>query len=225
MPLKKRILKHPFTQKLISWLLAQYIRLVYITSFKTYHFHPAAIPYMKGEDNAIFAFWHGRMMMCPTIEPHARKMHVLISHHRDGQLISEVISHFGESTISGSSSRGGMAAVKEILRVLKNGDNVSITPDGPRGPIQIVQPGVVTTARLAGKPVLPVTFSTSHCKRMRSWDRFMLAYPFGRIVFYVGAPIPVARDIDAAGEEAARFAIEHAMNELVKIADRHYGHV
>jgi lysophospholipid acyltransferase (LPLAT)-like uncharacterized protein len=176
---------------------------------------------MHGMQNAIFAFWHGRMMMCPTIEPPKRKMHVLISFHRDGKLISDTIAHFGEATISGSSSKGGMAAVKEILRALKSGDNVSVTPDGPRGPIQIAEMGVVTIAKLSGKPVLPVTFSSSRHKRLRSWDRFMLAYPFGHIVFYVGQPIFVSRDADTAEEEQARSAIETSMNHLVTMADDH----
>lgn len=216
----KRILKDARVQKALSWLLAQYIRLVFLTSRKTYRFDEAALPYMQGKDNAIFAFWHGRMMLCPTIEPKGRKMHVLISFHRDGKLISDVIAHFGEATISGSSSKGGMAAVKEILRVLKQGDNVSITPDGPRGPVQVVQMGVVTAARLSGKPVLPVTFAASRHKRLKSWDRFMLAYPFSHVVFYVGPPIVVGRDLDAEQEEKLRQTIEEAMNHLVLMADQ-----
>ena len=201
-----------------------YIRLVYWTSRRTYHVDSLATPYMNGSENAIFAFWHGRMMMCPTIEPPKRKMHVLISFHRDGKLISDVIGHFGEATISGSSSKGGMAAVKEILRALKSGDNISVTPDGPRGPVQIAEMGVVTIAKLSGKSVLPVTFSASRCKRLRSWDRFMLAYPFGHIAFHVGAPIVVSRDADASAEEQARITIETAMNQLVTTADHSTGH-
>ena len=216
---KKRLLKHDRTQKALSWLLAMYIRLVFITSRKTRCIDDAAQPYMRGDDNAIFAFWHGRMMMCPTIEPPGRKMHVLISLHRDGLLISRVIGHFGEATISGSSSKGGNAAVKEMLRAIKRGDNVSITPDGPRGPAHIAEKGIVTIAKLAGKPILPVTFSSTRCKRFKSWDRFMLALPFGHIVFCVGEPILVSRDTDAATEEQIRLGIEQAMNRLVENAD------
>lgn len=224
MSAKKRFLKHPKTQYVLSWILAQYIRFVYYTSRKTRHIDPAALPYLRGEENAIFAFWHGRMMMCPTIEPPKRKMHVLISFHRDGMLISQVISHFGEATISGSSdkggaSKGGSQAVKDILRVIKKGDNVSITPDGPRGPVQVAEKGIVTVARLSGKPVLPVTFSASRHRRLKSWDRFMLALPFGRIVFCVSAPISVSRDADDHEQEQARMTIENSMNRLTDMAD------
>lgn len=216
MKLSKRILKHPITQALLSWLLAQYIRFVYLTCRKQFHYAPESGPIMRGEANAVFTFWHGRLMMCPTINP-PRQMHVLISHHGDGRLISSVIGHFGQATISGSSSRGSLAAVKEMLKVLKAGDNISITPDGPRGPAQTVAAmGVVSVARLSGLPILPITFSASRHKRLRSWDRFMLALPFGRLVFCVGAPVAVARDCD---EPQMAKQMEEIMNQQVAQAD------
>jgi len=219
MPLHKRLLKSATTQSFLAWLLSLFIRFVSLTSRKTYQIAPEAEQYMRGQDNAIFAFWHGRMMMCPTIEPPKRKMHVLISFHRDGILISKVISHFGEATIAGSSSKGGTAAVKDIVRALKAGDNISITPDGPRGPVQIVQIGIITVAKLTGRVILPVTFSASRHRRFKSWDRFMLALPFGKIAFCVGAPILVSREADDTVQEQARLALEMAMNRLVETAD------
>ncbi|MBY0407431.1 MAG: lysophospholipid acyltransferase family protein [Rickettsiales bacterium] len=219
MAFTKRLLKHPRTQIAACWLLTQYIRLVYLTSRKTRIYHEAAKPFLSGEQNALFAFWHGRMMMCPLIEPPGRKMHVLISHHRDGLLISRVIGHFGEATIAGSSSRGGSNAIKAILRALKAGDNVAITPDGPRGPAQVAQIGIAATARISGRPVLPVAFAASRCVRLKSWDRFMLALPFSRIVFCVGEPIGVSKEAGENVEEIARQAIEERMNHLQDKAD------
>ncbi len=213
MSISKRLLKSKFTQSLLSHLLAFYIRLVMLTSRKEFHIHPASAGLMRGEGNAIFAFWHGRMMLLPAINP-PRKMHVLISEHRDGKLISQVIGHFGQDTIVGSTSKGGTDAVRNIVRLLKKGDNVSITPDGPRGPNQQATIGIATVARLARKPVMPVTFCSSKHKRLRSWDRFMVAKPFGRIVFCIGEPIMVEE-----ADEAARLAIETAMNNLVEQAD------
>lgn len=213
MSFSKRLLKHPITQSLLSHLLAGYIRLVMLTNHKEFHIHDEARTYMRGEKNAIFAFWHGRMMLLPAINP-PRNMHVLISEHRDGKLISQVIHHFGQDTVVGSSSRGGSEAVRNIVRILKKGENISITPDGPRGPNQVAEAGIVTIARLSGKPVLPVTFSASKNKRLKSWDRFMVAKPFGRIVFCVGAPIVVEQ-----ADEAARIAVETSMNKLVEQAD------
>lgn len=213
MSLSKRLLKSAFTQSVLSYLLAFYIRLVMVTNRKEFHIHPASAGLMRGEGNAIFAFWHGRMMLLPAINP-PRKMHVLISDHRDGRLISQVIGHFGQDTIVGSTSKGGTDAVRNIVRLLKKGDNVSITPDGPRGPNQQATIGIATVARLARKPVMPVTFCASKHKCMRSWDKFMVAKPFGRIVFCIGEPIMVEE-----ADEAARLTIETAMNNLVKQAD------
>ena len=213
MPTIKRLLKNPTLHAALSFLLSLYIRLVFLTSRKSYHIASEAAPYMRGEQNAIFAFWHGRMMMLPMLTP-ARAMHVLISRHRDGRLISQTIKNLDHHTVAGSSSKGGSEAVRAIVRILRKGENVSITPDGPRGPSGHAQGGIVTIAKLSGKPVIPATFYASRHVRLKSWDRFMIALPFSRIVFCVGAPITVA---DA--DEAARLAIEQAMNELVKKAD------
>lgn len=210
----KRFLKHTATQSALAFLLSLYIRLVVLTSRVVYIIDPQAEPYLHGEQNAIFAFWHGRMMVLPCFHPPHRQMHVLISFHRDGRLISQVIGHFKEKTITGSTSRGGAEAVRHIVRLLKNGDNISITPDGPRGPAQVAEMGVATIARLAKKPVLPVTFYASRHKRLRSWDSFMVALPFSRIVFCVGAPV-VIETVD----ENSRLAIETTMNALVEKAD------
>ncbi|MEQ1789011.1 MAG: lysophospholipid acyltransferase family protein [Rickettsiales bacterium] len=213
MSLSKRLLKHPRTQLILSYFLAGYIRLVMLTNRRKFYIHPEAEIFIRGEQNAIFAFWHGRMMLLPAVNP-PRKMHVLISHHRDGKLISQVINHFGQDTIAGSSSKGGTEAVRSIVRLLKKGDNISITPDGPRGPNQIATIGIVTIAKLSKKPVLPVTFSATKYKRLKSWDKFMVAKPFGRIVFCVGAPIMVEQ-----ANEVARIAIETSLNNLVEQAD------
>jgi lysophospholipid acyltransferase (LPLAT)-like uncharacterized protein len=216
MSFKKRLLKNERTQGVLSWLLSLYIRLVFLTARLVRRVDSDAEQYLRGDDNAIFAFWHGRMMLLPSVCPPKRQMRVLISLHRDGSLISRTIGHFGQKTVSGSTSRGGQAAVMEMLRALESGDNISITPDGPRGPAQIAAPGIASVAKLSGKPVLPVTFSARSCRRLKSWDRFMLAYPFSRIAFCVGKPILVGTDDD---EEQARLVIERAMNVLVETAD------
>jgi lysophospholipid acyltransferase (LPLAT)-like uncharacterized protein len=213
----KKFLKSSFAQAFAAFLLSLTIRFVYLSSRKNRHVDAAAIRYMRGEDNAIFAFWHGRMMLLPAFNPGKRKMRVLISRHRDGSLISQVIAHFGQATVSGSSSKGGSAAASEILELLKNGENISITPDGPRGPAQIAAPGIATLARLSGKVVLPVTFASTREAHMRSWDRFVVAKPFARIEFFVGAPIAPNKNED---DEGLRLRVEQALNRLVETAER-----
>jgi lysophospholipid acyltransferase (LPLAT)-like uncharacterized protein len=212
----KRLLKAPLTIAALSWVLTAYIELVYLTSRKERHIDPAALPYMQGKDNGVFAFWHGRMMMMLPFRPPKRKMHVLSTPHRDGQLSSRIVRNFGNYTIYGSSTQGGHGAAREMLRALERGDNISITPEGPRGPVYVVQKGTMAIAKLSRKPILPVTFASTKQKRFNSWDKFILPYPFGRIVFCVGAPVFVERD---AEEEPMRLLIEQSMNALVEKAD------
>src|SRR5690349_10944821 len=107
MSFSKRLMKHPVTIAALSWLLTFYIYFVYLTSRKIRHIDPAAQAYMQGNDNAIFAFWHGRMMMMLPFRPPKRKMYVLSTPHRDGQLSSRIVRNFGNYTIYGSSTRGG----------------------------------------------------------------------------------------------------------------------
>jgi lysophospholipid acyltransferase (LPLAT)-like uncharacterized protein len=216
MSLSKRLLKAPATIAALSWLLAMYIRLVYVTSRKIRVVDTAAEPYMQGEANGIFAFWHGRMMMMLPFRPPKRKMYVLSTAHRDGQLSSRIVRQFGNYTIYGSSTRGGTGAAREMLRVLEEGNNITITPEGPRGPVHVVQKGTMAMAKLSGKPILPVSFSSTRQKQFDSWDKFILPLPFGRIAFCVGAPITVERDGE---EEPMRLAIERAMNAQLEKAD------
>jgi lysophospholipid acyltransferase (LPLAT)-like uncharacterized protein len=211
MPTLKTFIKHPRTQQVIAFICAWYIRLVVATSKIERRIDPGAERFMRSEENAIFAFWHGRMMVLPCFHPPKRQMHVLISGHGDGVLISKVIAHFDKKTVTGSSSKGGSEAVRHILRLIKAGDNVSITPDGPRGPAHVAQMGVVTLAALSKKPVLPVTYFATRHKRLGSWDKFMVALPFSRIIFAVGAPIAIEK-----ADEESRILIERAMNELVE---------
>jgi lysophospholipid acyltransferase (LPLAT)-like uncharacterized protein len=220
MSISKRFLKHPRTIILFSYILASYIHLVYATSRKNILIDDEALPYVNGAENGIFAFWHGRMMMLPLAYPKQRPMHVLISQHRDGVLISKVIEHFHLSTISGSSSKGGGEAVRNMLKALEAGENVSITPDGPRGPTQqVVSGGVVSVAKLSQKPIIPVAFSASRCIRLNSWDKFMLVRPFSKITFCVAAPIFIPEHADDTPQGPACQEVEHILNRLVEIAD------
>jgi len=169
----------------------------------------AAQPYMCGELPAVFAFWHGRLLMMPTACPPKRKMQVLISTHRDGEMIARTMHHFGFGTVRGSTTRGGITAAMNAVKALQAGENVSITPDGPRGPAMRVQPGILSIAQLAGVPVIPVTYASTCHKRMHSWDRFMVALPFGSLYYKVGVPLT----------DASKELLEERMVKLTEEVD------
>lgn len=145
-------------------------------------------------------------------------MHVLISHHRDGELIARVIRHFGIRSVRGSSNRGARDAVRALIRLLAQGDNISITPDGPRGPIYEAQEGAAMLARLANVPMIPVSYSASSCFRLRSWDRFMIPRPFARVTIIADAPIAPQADVGPLKQQ-----LESALRRITDDADRQMG--
>lgn len=151
-------------------------------------------------------------------------MHMLISAHPDGQIIADAVTYFGVDSIAGSTSRGGSAALRTMLKRLKAGDCVGITPDGPRGPAMTASTGIVNIARLAGVPILPITYATSRRRMLATWDRFHLPWPFGRGVYLWGEPIKLAEELDEAGLECARCLVETRMVEMVCEAERRVGH-
>ena len=221
--LKKRLLRAPWITGLLCWLIALYIRLVHATSrFET---EGAGIPERLWDEGRpfILAFWHGRLLMAPKAWRRGASMNMLISAHGDGRIIADAIRHFGLGTVTGSSSRGGMGALRAMLKALESGQNIGVTPDGPRGPAMRASAGIIGAARLSGAPILPLSYATSRRRVLGSWDRFHLALPFSRGVFLWGEPVAVPRDADAAAIEAARRTLEDRLNALTEAADRRCG--
>jgi lysophospholipid acyltransferase (LPLAT)-like uncharacterized protein len=149
---------------------------------------------------------------------------MLISGHRDGRFIARAVARFGIRAITGSSTRGGATAARECVSALASGSIVCIAPDGPRGPRMRASPGAVEIARIAGKPLVPVAYSTTRRRVLGSWDRFLLALPFGRGVFVVGDPIDPPAAEDRAASEAVRQQLEDALIAVTAEADRRTGH-
>ena len=111
----------------------------------------------------IIAFWHGRQLMMP-LAYRGSSASILISQHRDGEIIARIMKYFGFGSIRGSSTRGGRQAVRQLLKVAHQGQDLVITPDGPRGPACRVQAGVMYLAKLTGFPIVPLTFACSKKK-------------------------------------------------------------
>lgn len=215
MGLAKRIGKNEGVRGALCWLAAQYIRLVFATG-RWRQIGQDVPRRLKAEGRPlIVAFWHSRLLMMPKTwigGPFA----MLISQHRDGLLIARTVAHFGIETIAGSSSRGGAAAFRSILKELKAGRTIGITPDGPRGPRQRASTGVIDIARLSGAVIVPLTYSCRG-RLLASWDRFLLPHPFSTGVFLWGEPIEVPRDADV---DSLRVLLEERMNAQLAEADR-----
>ena len=223
MGLAKRIGKSEGLRGLLCWLGSLYIRFVYLTGrWRVVNGGPAQELWDQGKP-FILAFWHGRILMMPKSWRRSVAIHMLISQHRDGQLIARTVSHFGIDTVQGSTTRGGSAALRAMLKFLKNGECVGITPDGPKGPRMRASDGIISVAKLAGVPILPATFATSRRRLLGSWDRFAVALPFAAGVFVWGEPISVPRDADETELERLRLAVEHSLNAITGQADAMVG--
>jgi len=230
MGLLKRILQSAAIRKTACFLGAGYIRLCRATS--RFEVVGAEIPkaYWDAGKPFILAFWHGRILMMPHSWRRGVTMNMLISKHRDGDLIADTISWFGLGTVRGSSAKpgrekekGALAALMQIARALKKGEYAGITPDGPRGPRMRASEGIAAVARLSGAPVIPCAWGTRRRIVLNSWDRFVVPLPFTRGVFVWGEPIHVPEDARGPALDAARLAVEVALNAVTRAADARLG--
>ena len=169
----------------------------------------------------IGAFWHGRLLMMPFIYK-GKKLSFLVSPHRDGQVVGKALVRFGFEPILGSTSRNAFSGFKKMVKAHKNGSDIAIVPDGPVGPRYRVQIGVIELARLTGRPVVPLTFSASKRKTLRTWDQFLLPYPFSKGVFIWGEPVYVDPNGDRTHLEEKRLLLERRLNELTERADHYF---
>ena len=165
----------------------------------------------------LFTLWHGQML--PILWQHRDQgIAILISEHRDGEIIAQVAARFGCRSIRGSTTRGGSRALLALARELEEGRDAAITPDGPRGPAHSFAPGALVAAQRSGKPMLLIGVHAANAWRLRSWDGFMIPKPFSRVTVAYTGPVYVS----AAGpREAAELAEEYQrrMNDTVRLAE------
>jgi lysophospholipid acyltransferase (LPLAT)-like uncharacterized protein len=220
----RRFLRSEPVRQIACWVTHCYIRFVYLTNRWSVEGGEWPRRLTREGRTFIVAFWHGRLLMMPPAWHQLTSFHMLISAHRDGRIIAGAMTYFGIDTIAGSTSRGGSSALRAMLKQLKEGGCVGITPDGPRGPAMTVSVGTVNIARLARVPIVPLTYATSRRRLLATWDRFHLALPFGRGVYLWGEPIEITGRLDDAGLERARSLVETRMVAMLSDADRRVGH-
>ena len=172
-------------------------------------------------DPFILVFWHNRLLLVPVVwnrffARHRPKGMALTSTSRDGELIAQFLNRFGIGPIRGSSTRRGAASVRELAGWLRRGHDIAITPDGSRGPLYEIKPGLVLLAQLTGKPVLPISFEFSRAWRLRSWDRFFIPKPFSTVRFVVGDLYQVPRTSTPEAFEQERQRCEVALRSVVR---------
>jgi lysophospholipid acyltransferase (LPLAT)-like uncharacterized protein len=224
--LLKAITASPFIRQPLVVALALYIRFVHATSRWTVINDELPHALWDAGKPLIGAFWHGRLAMMPYGWRTKIPLNMLISQHRDGSVITDVIAHFGLRSVRGSSgdkTKGGVQAMLSMAKLAASGQGLAITPDGPRGPRMRANAGVIALARLTGLPVFPISVATSNRRILDTWDRFIVPLPFSRGIFVIGNPISVPRNADAAQIEKARKLIEDELNRVTAESDRLVG--
>lgn len=180
----------------IRWIVrlgAWVLRLLATTwRVRTVNGEPLDAARQSGQ-RVLFALWHGELL--PLLwHQRGRGVAVVISEHRDGEIIARIAESLGYRTVRGSSSRGASRALLGLARAIDEGSDGAITPDGPRGPAHVFASGAAVAAQRTGVPIVPIRASASRAWRLRSWDRFLIPKPFARVTVTMGPLTPVIAD-------------------------------
>ncbi len=171
------------------------------------------------EVTGIFCFWHGKLIL-PYYAYRNKGVYILISEHRDGELVARMVELNGNRTVRGSSTHGGAKGAKRMLKIARSGNIIVVTPDGPRGPKRRLKEGVVFLARMTGAPLFPMGIGYSKYWQMRDWSGMQVPRPFARGVTVFGKGIRVPRKISKSEIEEYRRTIEDELNRCNVLAER-----
>jgi len=216
----KRLGRSRFVQEALGFLLAHYLKFVEVTNRFTRE--PADIDALiASEAPVIVAMWHGQHLMVSFAWPKSiARMAALISRSVDGGAQAAALRRLGVIPVRGSAGRadrarrkGGAPALRELLRQLDSGSSVALTADAAKQ-ARVAGLGIVTLARLSGRPIVPTAVAVSRRFDFNSWDRASLGKPFGRGAIVVGDLIRVAPDADDVAMEAARRAVEEGLDAV-----------
>jgi lysophospholipid acyltransferase (LPLAT)-like uncharacterized protein len=166
----------------------------------------------------VYVLWHGRLLPCTWLH-REQGVATIISRSADGEIIARIVEQWGYVTVRGSSSRGGGAALRQLVRHVREGRCLGITPDGPRGPRQRMKPGALLAAQLTGAPLIPMAAGTRSAWWFEGWDRFLVPKPFANIRVAYGQPVFVPRDADEGTLRRIGEELECALNALILRVD------
>ena len=171
---------------------------------------------INSDNPGVWVFWHNGLLAAPLIVRRVvgdSPASTLTSASKDGAVIASFTECFGVSSVRGSSSRRAVAALIALKRALRKGNQIYITPDGPRGPRYSMEVGVVKLAQSSGAPLYPVRFSYSASWRTKTWDRLHIPKPFSRLTMHVEAPISIPAELDDEAFESCRKNVENILRQ------------
>lgn len=202
----KNLLRNDGVQAALGWTLGGYLRLI-LKTVRWRHENLACVePVLAGRSGAIALFWHGRIPLCLATAPQwwRKRTRAFVSPSADGEFIAQALAMSGFPAIRISSAKKGdsakarqaVAAIREAVSWVQGGGALVVTPDGPRGPNEVIAPGALQIARRSGQPVFLMGIAASPALRLKTWDKVMFAAPFGRGAVVWEGPLHVPADAD-----------------------------
>jgi len=172
-------------------------------------------------ERMVIAFWHGQLaMMQAAYRGRGAGICIQVSQHSDGEIITRAVRPYGVRAARGSATRGGLGSVRRMLEAFREGYDLAIALDGPRGPRHRAKPGAVRLAQATGARLFPVACAPRRGYAFGSWDRFIVPLPFTKVYYVAGTPMAVARDADDDTVEQARATLERELTRVTDEAER-----
>ena len=224
----KQLLKNSLIKKFLSICGALYIYFVFISSKKKF-INKNNLDKLLNEDiSFIYALWHDQLLLSPLTWQSKKRIDILISKHRDGDMIADLIKFHGFNSIRGSTNnpnkekeKNTLTSVRKILKSLKNNISIGITPDGPRGPRHKVGEGTINISRISNKKILPMSLACKKKWVLNTWDKFIVPKPFNEICIVWGEPLDPKYDKKDISSQ--QHNLEKSLISITELATNHIG--
>lgn len=171
----------------------------------------------RRSERVILAFWHSHALMMP-LQVRGQPICIMNSQSHDGEIVTLSVARWGIRSVRGSATRGGLRGFMQLLDAYRNGENLVLAPDGPKGPRHEAKPGIIHLAKATGAPIFPISYAASRCLELPTWDRMIVPLPFSRVVYVVEEPIVVPRDASADDVERHRGELQRRLEHAEETA-------
>ncbi|MDB9818590.1 lysophospholipid acyltransferase family protein [Pelagibacterales bacterium] len=224
----KIILKNYFVKKFLSLVGAFYVYIVYVSSKKIFINKTSFDNLILENESFIYALWHDQLLLSPLTWQTKKRIDILISKHKDGDIIADLIKYHGFNSIRGSTNnpykekeKNTISSIRKIIKTLRGNVSIGITPDGPRGPRHKVSEGTINISRISNKKILPMALDYKKKWVLSTWDKFIIPKPFNKICIVWGDPLDTI--INKKDTSKQQETLEKSLINITEIATNHIG--
>ena len=222
----KIILKNYFVKKFLSLVGALYVYIVYVSSKKIFINKTSFDKLILENESFIYALWHDQLLLSPLTWQTKKRIDILISKHKDGDIIADLIKYHGFNSIRGSTNnpykekeKNTISSIRKIIKTLRGNVSIGITPDGPRGPRHKVSEGTINISRISNKKILPMALDYKKKWVLSTWDKFIIPKPFNKICIVWGDPLDTI--INKKDTSKQQETLEKSLINITEIATNH----